>query len=204
MHRTDIASCQDKLVQLRSGQKIQTDLLISCTGYDDSLSAPFSNDLSTVLGLNSEHNSPTAISERRADQRLLESFPGLDTGTPLPDCRATASAWNLYRQAVSPSLAEAGDRSLVFLGHIHTISTPLVAEVQSLWAVAFLTGKLDLPSRPKMDTAVAEWNAWVKRRYLNQGSKVPYAIYDFLAVSPNFACFKDIKFDALAVCGCAM
>lgn len=63
------------------------------------------------------------------------------------------------------------------------MQTPLVAEVQSLWAISYLLGEIELPGVDEMATEVALWNAWTRKRYLNQGQKFPYSLYDFLPVS---------------------
>lgn len=90
--------------------------------------------------------------------------------------------WRLYRRAIPVAAAERGDRSIAILGQIHTVQTPLVAEVQSLWAILYLLGDLDLPETHEMATEIALWNAWTRKRYLNQGQKFPYSLYDFLPV----------------------
>lgn len=91
--------------------------------------------------------------------------------------------WRLYRRAIPVAMAERGDRSIAILGQIHTVQTPLVAEVQSLWAILYLLGDIELPDTHEMATEVALWNAWTRKRYLNQGQKFPYSLYDFLPVS---------------------
>ncbi|KAI2609238.1 FAD/NAD(P)-binding domain-containing protein [Hypoxylon sp. NC1633] len=88
--------------------------------------------------------------------------------------------WRLYRRAVPVEMAARGDRSLAVLGQIHTIQTPLLAEVQSLWAILYLLGEVEVPDASAMATEVALWNAWTRKRYLNQGQKFPYSLYDFL------------------------
>ncbi|KAL5355503.1 hypothetical protein BJX96DRAFT_170735 [Aspergillus floccosus] len=49
----------------------------------------------------------------------------------------------LFRRMVSPALAAEGDRSLVVVGLVLSSTVGVVAEVQALWAAAFLTGGLD-------------------------------------------------------------
>lgn len=92
--------------------------------------------------------------------------------------------WRLYRRVVPIVLAEQGDRSLAILGQIHTIQTPLVSEIQSFWAILYLLGEIQLPDVDSMATEVSLWNTWTRKRYLNQGQKFPYSLYDFLPVSP--------------------
>lgn len=91
--------------------------------------------------------------------------------------------FRLYRRCVPVDLALKGDRSIVILGQIHTVQTPLVSEVQSLWAILYLIGEIELPDAETMAKEVSLWNAWTRKRYLNQGQKFPYSLYDFLPVS---------------------
>lgn len=53
------------------------------------------------------------------------------------------SPYRLFRRMVAPKFVEEGDRSFVALGFVLTATTAVVAEVQALWAAAFLTGGLD-------------------------------------------------------------
>ncbi|RYO85820.1 hypothetical protein DL766_008131 [Monosporascus sp. MC13-8B] len=85
-----------------------------------------------------------------------------------------------YRRLVVPALAAQGDRSVYFPGFIHSIYTPMVSEVQALWGVAFLLGLHDPPSQAEMEQEVAEWNVWTRKRYVAQGMKHAYAIFDFI------------------------
>jgi len=51
-----------------------------------------------------------------------------------------------------------------------------------LWGVAFMLGMIDVPSEEEMNIEVTTWNAWSRKRYLEQGRKHAYAIYDYLSV----------------------
>ncbi|KAI1768081.1 FAD/NAD(P)-binding domain-containing protein [Hypoxylon sp. FL1150] len=119
--------------------------------------------------------------DKLVDEKLpfLAKPPGLKQSPDLLDARRQKK-WRLYRRAVPVEMAAKGDRSLAVLGQIHTVQTPLVAEVQSLWAILYLLGEIKLPSVDEMATEVALWNAWTRKRYLNQGQKFPYSLYDFL------------------------
>ncbi|EJT71120.1 hypothetical protein GGTG_10380 [Gaeumannomyces tritici R3-111a-1] len=86
-----------------------------------------------------------------------------------------------YRWLTSPTLAAEGDRPVYFPGFTHSIYTPVVSETQALWGVAFLLGLLDLPSKLDMETDVATWNVWTRKRYVVQGLKNAYGIYDFIS-----------------------
>lgn len=175
-------------VQLKSGQQIETDYCIFCTGWNDDISL-FNPETSKILGIptGDEATSDKWTSyDTAAEEKILSLFPGLRNPPENESKRKTKQrAWRLYRRVVSPTLAASGDRSIIFLGQIHTISTAMLSEIQALWGVAFLLGKIPIPDLHTMEREVADWNAWSRRRYLDQGRKVPYSIYDFLAVSPK-------------------
>lgn len=63
--------------------------------------------------------------------------------TTAPTDEFEFSPYRLFRRMVAPELVEEGDRSFVALGFVLTATTAVVAEVQALWAAAFLTGGLD-------------------------------------------------------------
>jgi dimethylaniline monooxygenase (N-oxide forming) len=83
---------------------------------------------------------------------------------------------------VPPASTE--NRDLVFLGKVHTGSTAMLAEVQALWAVAYLNGELELPERNERERECADFTAWSGKRYLALGEKMPYTLFDYQTVSP--------------------
>ncbi|KAJ9271357.1 hypothetical protein DTO212C5_2707 [Paecilomyces variotii] len=185
---------ENKLV-LASGSVIQAEFVIMCTGWGDHFGM-FDDSTKNELGLprpvstsvsNGKESTQEAAFWTTADTRAEDSVCG-----KLPFLLQTPAVrngknfdhpqrkWRLYRRVVPMALAEKGDRSLAVLGQIHTVQTPLVAEIQSFWAILYLLGKIELPSRDSMAREIAEWNVWTKRRYLSQGQKFPYSLYDFL------------------------
>lgn len=209
VHRTEIESLgDDNTVSLQNGTDIQTEYVILCTGFDKSYQ-PFSPELQRQLGLAADvqHNHWADL-DARAEISVDNLFPSL-ARSPVPPITSLQNKSNCtikaeqdtsskaeqdapmhgpslhYRRLVVPALAAEGDRSIYFPGFIHTIYTPLVAEVQALWGVAFLQGLVNLPTQERMEQEVAEWNVWCRKRYLAQGKKHAYAIYDFLSVSTH-------------------
>lgn len=195
VHRTDIHSfSENNTILLRDSTRLNSDYVILSTGFDKSYQV-FSPSLQRELGLVIDSTDKKLAAQRAAaDQTVEELFPGLQN--PLANqeqgrtAEATAGAQKLlhgpsqhYRRLIVPSLAAQGDRSIIFPGFIHSIYTPIVAEVQALWGVAFLLGLHDPPSLESMEVEVAQWTAWSKKRYGAQGQKHAYAIYDFIPVS---------------------
>lgn len=115
--------------------------------------------------------------------KVDQMLPLLATPPQLTTQESERRPWRLYRRLISPEMSAKGDRSIFFPGQLHSVCTPLVAEMQALWGVAFLLGRFDPPNQDEMEEEVAVWNAWTAKRYLAQGMKHAYSIYDYLAVS---------------------
>lgn len=122
----------------------------------------------------------------QASKTVNERLPFLAAGPELRNPKTNdASAqrrWRLYKRSIPLNLAVKDDRSLVILGQIHTIQTPMVSEIQSFWSILYLLGEIDLPDEATMTKEIAEWNVWTRKRYISQGQKFPYCIFDFLPV----------------------
>lgn len=105
----------------------------------------------------------------------------------------------------SPREAREGDNSIVFLGQVGAAQSFKIAETQSIWAAAYLTGKLRLPSVDEMEMDIALTNVWRRRRYLSAGERKPVFMHDELAVtlSPTLRvrfCDTDVFFWVMVVC----
>ena len=71
----------------------------------------------------------------------------------------------------------------MFPGHIHSAFTPLAAELNALWGFAFLNDWMNLPGKEEMELEAATLNTWTRKRYIEQGKKHSYFIYDYTSVS---------------------
>lgn len=203
IHAGDVQVIRDSIelikhdsIILESSATFAADYIVMCTGWGDHFSM-FDAETKAELGiptLGERHSKdePTVDVEwekydLEADQTVNEKLPFLAsppqwTGWQTNHDQAR-KRWRLYRRTIPLSLAEKGDRSLAIMGQIHTIQTPLVSEVQSFWSILYLLGELDVPDSDTMAQEIAEWNAWTRKRYLSQGQKFPYSLYDFLPVS---------------------
>lgn len=199
--RDEIRTIKEKKVHLKSGSTLMTDYAVMCTGWGDHFGM-FDAGHKTKIGLpvKAEDKYPIPSDnfqnnvgpdweryDAAAEKTVCERLPFL-SNPPNPKQPSLLDPrhqrkWRLYRRAIPVTLAEKGDRSIAILGQIHTVQTPLVSEVQSFWAILYLLGEIDLPDVDSMATEVSLWNAWTRKRYLNQGQKFPYSLYDFLPVS---------------------
>ncbi|CAN8104633.1 unnamed protein product [Discula destructiva] len=191
IHRTEIDSMSaTNTITLRNSERLESsDVLILCTGFDKSYQ-PFSPSLQHTCGLTPDpaKSAKWAALESQAQMTVDTLLPSLKDSPVKPSVHEKKRGDMLlhgpsrhYRRLIVPGLAADGDRSVYFPGFIHSIYTPMVSEVQALWGVAFLLGLIDVPCKEAMEVEVAEWNVWTGRRYLAQGRKHAYAIYDFLS-----------------------
>lgn len=191
VHRTSIESFADNVVHLKDGKNIPTDFVLLCTGWKDGLST-FDSKLRAEIGLPSaaDLDQSWLKLDAEADAKVDELLPNLqsiphDTPQSVEHKESEHRPWRLYRRLVSPAMANAQDRSLFIAGQIHSVYTPLVAEMQALWGSAFLLDQIPIPSMEVMRQEIALWNSWTAKRYLAQGRKHAYSIYDYLAVSAD-------------------
>lgn len=177
---------------LRSGQQLDADYVINCTGWGDHFGF-LSPELKHELGIPPYGVSKSAdaqkidvweLYDKEADAVIAQQLPilaaGPRDGKPRADRILAQRRWRLYNRCVPLTNARTNDRSIVILGQIHTTQTPTIAEVQSLWAVAYMLGEINLPEEPTLIKEVAEWNAWTRKRYLGVGERYPYALFDWI------------------------
>jgi len=208
--RDNIDTADSKGVKLASGERVDADYVLYATGWGDHFSffSPgLKEELGIPHYQNpSEGKSAADVSavkekrgggilsdswtlhDRAADALVAKKLPLLSAGPKdfkgwqLPAARAKAvkvRRWRLYNRMV-PLDSGMKDRSIVILGQIHTTQTPTIAEIQGLWAAAYLLGDLELPSESELVREVAEWNAWTRKRYASVGERYPYALFDWV------------------------
>jgi hypothetical protein len=196
--RDNVETANEAGVTLRkTGERIPADFVIYATGWGDHFSF-FSPELREELGIPPYGNpvpskavlkvDPWYFHDKAADETLARKIPLLAAGPKdlngwqRGSGRAmTTRRWRLYNRVVPLSIASGGDRSMVVLGQIHTTQTPTISEVQSLWAVAYMLGDIELPKEEDMVREICEWTAWTRRRYGAVGERYPYALFDWIA-----------------------
>ncbi|KAI0430712.1 hypothetical protein F5Y09DRAFT_307054 [Xylaria sp. FL1042] len=207
IRRDEIEKIKGNTIKFKSAEQIDTDYLIMCTGWGDHFGM-FDSKHKAMIGLPAygEHVEASPESQdvdwktyyETADKTVDEKLPFLANPPKIKYTKgfdpALQKRWNLYRRVVPVSMAAKGDRSLAILGQIHTIQTPLVSEVQSLWAILYLLGEIELPGVDTMAKEVSLWNTWTRKRYLGQGQKHTYSLYDFIPYIDSV--FEDLKLDS--------
>ena len=188
VHRTEVDHLANgNRIYLKNGTVVCSDYVILCTGFEKSYRA-FGEDLRVDCGLTYEQTVKWAKLDAHGERVVNKKLPYLKenpikTKSTHDDHALLHGPSRHYRRLVVPHMASDGDRSIYFPGLIHSIFTPLVSEFQALWGCAYMLGRLELPDQQTMEEEVATWNVWTRRRYLAQGQKHAYAIYDYLSVS---------------------
>jgi hypothetical protein len=172
--RTGIDRLSGYNIILKNGENITCDALVACTGWDARCGI-FSTEQSAELGLpvdlmeasvSDRKNWDSLIAE--ADKEVLLRFPRLEEQPVFSRGSESTSTAKLYRSMI-PTNPKFNDGSLVFLGHFMSRDTMTLAEIQALWAVSYMNGKLPPKTKEEMDEDVALVIAWRRRRYLGDG-----------------------------------
>jgi hypothetical protein len=196
VHRAEITRLSGKEVHLSDGKSFQTDMLVHATGYDTHI--PFFSEtdclelglpvrIDHLASLDSTRQYPTTQSAK-ADEEVVRQFPRLGN-PPVPPRSPTYTQFRLYRHMVPLPHLKSNDRSLAFVGFVTGVSMTTLTEVCALWAVAWLSGQLEV----KRKEEEIEWeidlvNAYIKRRYIGTGRQNPVLNFEWFAVSivPSF------------------
>jgi len=179
----NIASLDKNLVRLKSGDEVPSDVLLLGTGWVPSLNF-FDQELLTRFDL--PHDPADELVEKakkwksleeEADKKVVNTFPQL--ANPPADYFKKPNPTTPYRlyNGMVP-LADTSDRSIVFIGHTLIPNYFRGTEPQAVWATAYLDGKLELPGLEEMEKEVALFTAWCRRRYLSNGEKGNYMVFD--------------------------
>lgn len=178
IHVSDISHLSSRTVHLTNGEAINTDCLISATGWKGSPSMRFLPDgIDKQLGLPYQSTDPDQLATK-ADEVILNRFPRLRR-QPIVDNRykdgiggvgseeSTVAAgtypFRLHRCIVPPAFLH--DRNIGFVGMVSNFSSVLCAQTQALWLAAYLSGKLPLEPPSAEFQARVEWEATLQSRF---------------------------------------
>ena len=185
VRRGEIQATVGDQIHLEGGFRIQADMVILATGWKTTHSLFSSKDrleygLPSSMPFEAKSGARWSVLESEADLLVLKTLPLL-ARSPQSRQKDSHASYRLYRHIV-PVPNSAGSKDIAYVGMLRTAGAPLVYEAQSLWAVAYLTGKLSAPSIPEMEQEIAYTNAWIRKRYIC-GWKVPFALFDFMPVT---------------------
>ncbi|EFQ98442.1 hypothetical protein MGYG_01470 [Nannizzia gypsea CBS 118893] len=172
VHIADIDSLSSRTVHLSNGTSLGADAVICGTGWEARSPVTFLPDgIEEQLGVPWAPEPLDKSLLEAADKHILRQFPQLKTSAKVNERYKHYSAdaetqsshpYRLIRFMAPPRLK---DRSIVFLGTATNIDTPITAQVQALWATAYLSDRLEVrplvarPAEPK-PTAEEDKTDW--------------------------------------------
>ncbi|KDN68582.1 putative cofactor FMO1 FAD enzyme [Colletotrichum sublineola] len=202
IYREDIDHLSDHAIHLSDGTTIAADLLVASTGYSAKPTINFEPaSLHSDLGIPTTSLGPKQEAfwneaDARADGAIRTRFPRLLEGPflsptssktrpfhPGASAEVAYTPWRLYRGIAPPGLAARDDRSLVFLGAFSNLANIMRLEVQCLWALAYLEGRipsLDADRRAgRVFDETALLQRWVQHRApYGHGRFYPDLVFD--------------------------
>ena len=193
VHIAEITHLSRGTVHLSTGEDLETDALVCCTGWKYSQPIVFSPPgFEKSLGLPHVSHDDLGSQISEADDIILERFPILkDQPTPQKPTvearRAVSDSkqrvnqpFRLYRFMVPPSNIES--HNIGFAGMLLNFSTPLVAQTQALWLTAYLDGHLRINKTEeeimKETILHSQFGKW--RCSQGSGSRFPDFVFDAL------------------------
>ena len=179
----------------KSSTVLPLDVLVYCTGWTP-LSPLYSPSMALELGLPllTSNAEPATESKWKTledfkDAEILSRFPALAYPPAYRKSKSTHTPFRLHRAMVP--LHDISDHSIVFLGRMVIGNNFRAAEVQALWAVAYLDDNLHDPTldlgligrdecRAFIEEGIAKTVAWCRRRYLNKGELGSWFYFDMI------------------------
>ncbi|MCJ1478765.1 monooxygenase [Lambiella insularis] len=163
-------------------ETINPDVIVCATGWRPSYHSFINTSLAAELGLaveasNGKDDPIVPSVDADADIAALTRFPRLGRPPMYHSSAAPSSPFRLYKNILPTTMTSS---PIVFLGHIVVGNNFRAAEVQALWATAYLDGQLHVPSQARMEREVALQLAWCKRRYLGKGQLGHWLYYDLV------------------------
>lgn len=176
----DILEVDKKLIRLKKGHEIATDVLLCGTGWDAASFDFFEPNHLVQLGLPHLHkDEPSDISrmwgklEQQADQEILQKFPILSKPLKHLHRPSPTTPYRLYN-----GIGPLNDDSIAFIGYSLVANYFQGVECQAIWATAFLDQKLNLPSLEEQQREIARMIAYNKRRYLSSGERGNFVSFE--------------------------
>jgi dimethylaniline monooxygenase (N-oxide forming) len=171
IYNDDILELDKRLLRLKRGEEVPTDVLLCGTGWHPASFGFFTPELAVNLGLPHPFKDEPAEEaetwtqlEKKADQRVLQQFPLLANPPDHPSNPIQTTPYRLYN-----GIAPLDDESIAFVGYVSCSNYFKGVECQAIWATAYLDKQLTLPYKEDQQEEIARLNVWNRRRYLSNG-----------------------------------
>ncbi|KAK6356199.1 hypothetical protein TWF718_000570 [Orbilia javanica] len=187
--RDTITSLDGTKIMLDSGTSLTADAVVFATGFKTTMPF-FAEDVAMRIGLPStkyteEYLTKWTHLETEANKKIYKANPILQTAPKPPPyflSNHEAGKLRLYHY-ILPTDPEFLDGSLVILGSFSAASTLQSAMIVSLWAAAYMVGKIELPSQEEIVETAAYEIRTHQIKTPGMVNDLPWISFDFLAYS---------------------
>ncbi|KAB8271469.1 hypothetical protein BDV30DRAFT_240444 [Aspergillus minisclerotigenes] len=199
VHRKSFEKLTDDQVHFSDESSVNADVLIHCSGWEWTSPIRFDDVRRLDLGLPTRMDTSDEMEDwvadcQKADLQILATFPYLREAPSGPSRAASSrfgadeageqyTSWRLHRAIAPPAqVEEKAVKNLAFIGLFSTLPTAALAELQSLWAIAFLHDQVRLPQiKDSAREEAALWMRWSRLRYpFSHASKFMDTSYDII------------------------
>lgn len=181
VYREDVESIHERSTKLSNGTKLEADAIVYGTGWRSDIPY-FDKPLALWLGLpvpeedhDAKHQQRWEALDQEAAAKVDVEMPVLSSKDPYWKHDSHRTPLRLYKCMLPIS-----DQSIVFLGKTVIGHVFPSAEVEALWAVAALDGRIALPTVPDMEREVARVVAWSRKRYPSRGRQAMWIPWDLI------------------------
>ena len=173
IHVANLASLSKGRVHLSTGDELDADALVCCTGWNTVPTIQFDTSCATQEApFETRMASPGDIvaAEKmiNSDINYLSTLPRRTANAPEIKCptpETSFSPYQLYRMVVPSQAMFLEKRNLAFIGLQNSIHTAIVAQAQALWITAFFDDRIRHLSGPDIDTKAVESSSLLETSY---------------------------------------
>lgn len=197
VHIADVTELSEGAVHLSTGDVLDSDGMVCCTGWRSTPTINFPVDTQKELGFPTAEDPLPPSLIQKADQHILQQLPRLKTQptfnsdyrpmiqeTPDSAREGASHPTRLYRFLIPCTPHLSSSHSIAFLGMATTASTMLITQAQALWIAAYFYHPtyLSLPLETKGDL---EWSTALHTQYCKwrygvggHGNRRPDFVFD--------------------------
>ena len=156
-------------MHLSTGERLDADALVCCTGWKTNSSIHLDFGPSTTGMLIDTDPEPVAAErEIYHDIRILRTLPPRTANAPVVQGHKSqnpTSPYQLYRMVVPSQPIFLENENIAFIGLHSSIHAVLVAQAQALWITAFFQDKVDHLSSSNIDFRAVKYNSILESVY---------------------------------------
>ncbi|KUL86456.1 hypothetical protein ZTR_08170 [Talaromyces verruculosus] len=199
VHIADVKELSEGKVHLSTGEVLESDGIVCCTGWRTTPSINFPPETQKELGFPTAEDPLPPSLIQKADEHILRQLPRLENQpvfnseyrpmiqeTPAHSAREDAAhPTRLYRFLIPCTQPLSSSHSIAFLGMATTASTMLITQAQALWIAAYFyhPDAISLPSETTEEEV--KWSTALHTQYCKwrygvggHGNRRPDFVFD--------------------------